>query len=257
MKVKKHRGMTLLEIIISLAVFAILLVGAAGLILQMVKETKMAQEKQRARLIAREVTERIKADPKNINTIRSAYTSGIYSGYNISINSAISPSLSGVLCDDVSAIIHVKSTEIDVADNSSFEDYIKLPSILKRITSSNNLELRIDNNNRLSSVQKQGVTLPIDDNPVIIFFDKNITNKVSINLYKDSGSSNDKKIYFVTYDGEDENTIYDINRIDKGIKTYTNIKYKEETQEGTSKTTVSISKDGKELENVETVVNYN
>ncbi|MBB6632128.1 type IV pilus modification PilV family protein [Clostridium algidicarnis] len=243
---KAKKAMTLIEVLISLAILSIIMIPIFTMSISAVKINKQAEVKQKAMLLAQQVTERIKAVPEEsfyeidsffkeddikiskedeVDKIETFLVSGNIEGYKV--EGRIEPDSNYKFQEST------KSNEIKV-DTSIFiesSNNIKVDEdILKG--SSKEINLAVDGSIvTISYEDNNKINKPLKNNSLALYLGKDIKETYTINV---SNKTMDPfKVY--CYKDKDTKGEYKINNIEGTVAHYDNMIISKDINQGKSR----------------------
>lgn len=255
----KKQGFTLLEVILSLAIVSILIVAIFSMIFSIVKNTKLNIEKQKARLIAQETIEQIRA----LGEMKNQYlTNGVEVDMS---NGKITGKLEGFTVEGeidfkadaededikflkkpISALIDLNKEGYIYAYNTTLQNYIA-NDLLGSRTSINKLDIKLEN----SHLYIEDVPMWLIDSkePIVIYVKEDLSDN-PVNISIDNKTNSKSNIYFVAESNIDIGKCYEITYLKGQFSIYNKKIYINRNQEGIYSIELRIIKDQVVLQTV-------
>lgn len=186
---QKHEGFTLIEVIISMAIIAIISVGVYNAYLLLIRQTKEGQVKQTAALEGKEVIENIKGNTKGKSFDVTGKTSLDLGNVNLEKKQTVDGSLENYF----EKTIYLNQEFEEAKDSEKFTDYVYIETItIKKVKSAEetniNMKYDIDLDSGKINEPKENENLKII--------------KYQLNMSKNEGAGQKSYIQYETYKRE-------------------------------------------------------
>lgn len=251
----KKQGFTLVEVILSLAIVSILIVAIFSMIFSIIKNTKLNTDKQKARLIAQETIEQIRASKDMADTLPNGVM------INMDMNTktgSISGNLDGFTVEGdikfkadgededakflekkVGALIDLNREGYLYSSNTTLKEYTSTSPLGIR-TSISKLDIKLESSYLYIDNAPRSL---VDSKDLIVIYIKEDLSEDAVNISIDNKDDSKNNIYFVSEPNIDLEKCYEIDYLRGKFSIYNKKIYLNRKQEGIYSIELKIIKD--------------